>query len=269
MNSLSIAISPCPNDTYSFEALLHQPSLFPVNLCPSFYDIDILNKLALEEAFPIIKTSAALYPHIQHKYRYIRSGAAFSMNGGPIVISKNRNLDLSKDLGKLRLATPGVHTSAHAVFSYLFRLKFDTTQIAYNEIAKAVAKDYDLGILIHEARTTFQDEFPDMLFPLADLHQLYRQRTQSYMPLGLIMVHRSIPDEIACGFEKALSISIEIAMRRKNLITSFISQHASSFSKSAIEHHIKLYVNKETQWMSSDAEKSINLFFERINPYMP
>ncbi len=265
---LEIAISPCPNDTYAFEALLSDRSHSLFSLKPSFFDIDTLNQLALEKRYPIIKASAAIYPLVQNDYTYARSGAAFaSSSGGPMVITNKHNINLARDIQKLTVITPGLTTSAYTAFCHLYGVPKRTIQMPYHQIAEALAyhSEYDIGILIHEARTTYDKQFAKLLFPIVDLNHAYQTQNQYPMPLGLILIRNDVPHDVASSFEKALQTSIETAMKREKAITPFILRHASDLSQEAILQHIALYVNQDTLAISSSAEKALHFFFRKLH----
>lgn len=270
-NSIDIAISPCPNDTFIFESLIDGSSPFPVSVNPSFYDIDTLNRLAIEEKYPIIKASSAIYPKIAHNYDYLSSGGAFAYTDGPLVIANRQHLDITKEITTIRVATPSIDSSSFRAFSYIYGPPKKVFQLPYDKIAEAVANDFfDVGILIHESRFTFQEQFKNKLFTISDLQKLYFLKTGHLLPLGLIYIHKAFSKQYKIAFEQALQKSITIAKQRASPLSSFIKYHAKEtngkeLSDHAIKEHIKLYVTDDTFSLTPLAIESL-LFLFTITP---
>ena len=262
--TLHCAISPCPNDTYIFEAMAssHIPSdHFQFQF--SFYDIDQLNELALLEKYPLIKVSAALYPYISGKYQLLSSGAAFSHNEGPLVIRK-KNRQIMPDSGhRYTVATPGLRTSAYTAFCLLYGQPHTTITIPYHSIAQEVARrdDIDFGILIHESRFTFADSSEEALLPVIDLHVEFQKRYQSPLPLGIIVAHKDLGSAAIRHIEEVIQQSLLHAQQRTGPVaTEFIKGHAQELSNQAIEKHIALYVTRESLSLSHEALNALRLF---------
>ncbi len=264
LTHIDCAISPCPNDTFCFEALLSsQIDTEGLIFSGAFYDIDTLNEMALKEEVPLIKISAALYPHIQDRYTILSSGAAFSINAGPLIICRKDRKVYMEHIEEMTVAVPGLYTSAYAAFRLLFGKPKKTVVIPYHKIAQQVhqSSDIDLGLLIHEARFTFEEHFHGELIPLHDLHHEFKKQHNSSLPLGIIVAHKRLGNTIIQKIDQCIHSSILKALsREKEIVTPFIRHYAQELSDEAIKKHIELYVSDETLSMSESARQALTLF---------
>ncbi len=185
---LELSISPCPNDTFMFDALLGgRIDCEGLTFAPAFHDIEELNR-ALRGAAPgagpdMSKVSCALLPEIADRYEVLDSGAALGRGNGPLLVRRRG------DRTPLRhVAVPGLHTTANALLRLLHPEIMERTPVLFSEIAAAVERgDYDAGVLIHEGRFVFGDR---NLERVADLGEEWEARTGLPLPLGAIVVVR-------------------------------------------------------------------------------
>lgn len=172
---LELSISPCPNDTFMFDALLGgRIDCEGLTFAPAFHDIEELNR-ALRGAAPgagpdMSKVSCALLPEIADRYEVLDSGAALGRGNGPLLVRRRG------DRTPLRhVAVPGLHTTANALLRLLHPEIMERTPVLFSEIAAAVERgDYDAGVLIHEGRFVFGDR---NLERVADLGEEWEART--------------------------------------------------------------------------------------------
>ena len=54
---MTLGLSPCPNDTYIFHALLHHLVPSPAHFTPHMADVEELNALARQKKLPVTKLS--------------------------------------------------------------------------------------------------------------------------------------------------------------------------------------------------------------------
>ncbi len=187
---LELSISPCPNDTFMFDALLGgRIDCEGLTFAPAFHDIEELNR-ALRDAAPgagpdMSKVSCALLPEIADRYEVLDSGAALGRGNGPLLVRRRG------DRTPLRhVAVPGLHTTANALLRLLHPEIMERTPVLFSEIAAAVERgDYDAGVLIHEGRFVFGDR---NLERVADLGEEWEARTGLPLPLGAIVVRRTV-----------------------------------------------------------------------------
>ena len=185
---LSLGFSPCPNDTFIFDALVNRKIdtgdfEFEVVL----EDVQTLNRWALEKKLDISKVSYGVWPLLKDHYALLDSGGALGKGVGPLLISKNNIL--LKDISQLTIAIPGEQTTANLLFTMAFpeakRKKF----MVFSEIENAVLNDeVDCGVIIHENRFTYMQKG---LIKQMDLGEYWEQKTKSPIPLGGIVMRNS------------------------------------------------------------------------------
>ena len=153
---LNIGISPCPNDTFIFDALYSKTiDTTPFEFEFVFEDVETLNNLALKGQLDIIKLSYANYFNVLEQYVMLRSGGALGTGVGPLLISKE-TLDLTQ-MSSYRIAIPGIHTTANFLLSYAFPDPLQKNEVVFSSIEDVVlTNQVDAGVIIHENRFTYQ-----------------------------------------------------------------------------------------------------------------
>lgn len=234
---IDIAISTCPNDTFIFGAMLngqiHTEHIFR----PFMDDVQVLNRIALKNEADIIKVSYGVVPDILDNYRILRSGGALGFGCGPLVVAKEQ-----RDMDSLeRIAVPGVNTSAFRFFKMFFGDRYHFIQMRFDMIMPAVmAGEVDAGIVIHEGRFVYQGMG---LAKLCDLGEMYENKFRSPIPLGAIVISKSILSE-AEKINFRIKKSIEFAETNYDKVLPFIKEHAMEMEDDVIRQHIDLYVNE-------------------------
>ena len=202
---LKLHISPCPNDTFMFDALVNgRIDTGSLRFEVEYHDIEELNRGAGLGRADISKISCAVLPAIAEHYALLDSGAALGRGNGPLLVRR------AGDTRPIRRVTvPGLHTTANALMGKLFPQIEECTPLLFSRIAAAVERgDFDAGVLIHEGRFVYRERELELV---ADLGQLWEQRTALPLPLGGIAARRSLPDEVRHEAERLLRTSIEYA----------------------------------------------------------
>ena len=193
---LTLNLSPCPNDTFMFYALLHgRIDTEGLRFEPTFADIEQLNKAVTRHGSDISKISYAVLPMIRNDYQVLDSGSALGRGNGPLLVS--RHALQPSELQGVRIAVPGLHTTAHLLLKRLFPGVGPCTPHLFSDIAPIVARgDFEAGVLIHEGRFTYTSYG---LQRVADLGLLWEQTTALPLPLGAIVVSRKLaPGNTSC-----------------------------------------------------------------------
>jgi 1,4-dihydroxy-6-naphthoate synthase len=244
---LSIAISPCPNDTFIFENIYNgKISVEDCKLEFHFHDIDVLNRYANEAAFDIIKISFANYKNICDNYVMLESGGAMGYGVGPLLVKKveEGSFDAASDLSLYKVAIPGKNTTANFLLSYLFPEINESQKIvmSFDAIEDWVnAEQNRLGLLIHEGRFTYKAKG---LALVADLGQLWEEREQLPIPLGCIVAKKTLGKDLLLKIETAINNSItNYDDQGDAIISDFIKMHAQEMDEAVMRQHIDLYVN--------------------------
>ena len=239
MKKLSLHISPCPNDTFAFDAIINRRIAHNFDLDVEYKDIEELNKGVIAGIPDISKISYSVYPKIAERYRILDSGSALGRGNGQLLVRRKG------ESGKIcRVASPGVNTTANALLLRYFPDVEEVVPMLFSDIAAAVeGGDVDAGVLIHEGRFVYQRRRLELV---ADLGKLWEAETALPLPLGAIVIKREVEDEICKQFESLLASSVLYAFDHSSESRDFVKEHAQELEDEVINQHIALFVNQYT-----------------------
>ena len=240
MSKLTFGFSPCPNDTFIFDALYNKKIDWQ-GLDFEFIlgDVEYLNRMAFKHEIDITKISYYSFAQLIGQYQMMRSGGALGFNCGPLLVSKGP-IDLTHK-EDLRVAIPGTNTTANLLCTLAYPKLTNKKEVLFSEIESGVLNgDYDLGLIIHESRFTYEEKG---LNKIADLGEFWEETTGSPIPLGGICVSRSIDAEVQKKVEGLIKKSVEYAFANRPLTMPFIQEHAQEMDPDVMNAHIDLYVN--------------------------
>jgi 1,4-dihydroxy-6-naphthoate synthase len=189
---LSLGFSPCPNDTFIFDAMVHgRIDTEGLEFDYFLADVEELNRKAFKGEVQITKMSYHAYAYAAHNYLILDSGSALGRKNGPLLISKR---EISTDeLESARIAIPGKYTTANLLFSIAWPGAIKKTEYLFSDIEKALLNDeVDAGLIIHETRFTYQKRG---LKKIADMGEYWEKLTGMPIPLGTIVINRSVRSE--------------------------------------------------------------------------
>ena len=240
---LSLGISPCPNDTYIFDAMLHgKIDTEGLEFVPRLEDVETLNQLAIEGSLDISKVSYGVVFQLLHQYRILEAGSALGKGVGPLFVSKNIGHDEEIDFSKIRVALPGINTTAHLLFSLAYPEIKNKTFVPFHVIEDMVINDeVDAGVIIHENRFTYQQKG---LNKLSDLGDVWEKRTGAPIPLGGILVRRSFDLDLATKINRVINRSLAFANDHADALPAFVTENAKEMNEEVMRNHISLYVNE-------------------------
>lgn len=252
MTSLSLAISPCPNDTLMFDALVNRKLLnSETEFHVEYHDIEQLNNGLLCGNWDVAKMSAAAFPLIRNDYVILCSGMAMGFGNGPLVVSTESGTDLSKFTGTLLI--PGINTTANLLLTRFFPNITDKKEVIFSDILPLLeAQKAAAGLIIHESRFTYHQHG---LHKIADMGELWFDQTGLPLPLGIIVAKRSLGNELIRKIENLILESVNYGLGHRNEAMPFIRQHAQETSDEVINSHIDLYVN---QYSSEPGKEGLN-----------
>jgi 1,4-dihydroxy-6-naphthoate synthase len=239
-NTLIAGFSPCPNDTWIFDALVHQ-RIDTGGIAIDYFlkDVEELNQIALSGEPDIIKVSYAHVPAILDRYVILTSGGALGFNCGPLIVAKTH--EVLNHIDQARVAIPGMNTTAHYLLQRFYPAITQKVVMLFSEIEDAVVDGKaDAGLIIHESRFTFRMKG---LVSLVDLGEMWHSDTGLPLPLGCIAVKRSVGKQLIDKLQKLICESIEYARTHPEASAPFIRNHAASLSAEVTRQHIDLYVN--------------------------
>ena len=249
MKKLSLHISPCPNDTFAFDAIINRRLAHDFDLAVEYKDIEELNEGVLKGIPDISKISYSVYPKIAEEYLLLDSGSALGRGNGQLLVRRKG------ESGNIRtVATPGLNTTANALLMRYFS-DVEVTPMLFSTIAEAVEKGVtDAGVLIHEGRFVYQRRNLELV---ADLGKLWEAETSLPLPLGAIVIRRDIADTICKQFETLLAASVRYAFDHPIVSREFVKQHAQELEDSVIESHINLFVNQYTISLGNEGREAV------------
>ncbi|WP_363316801.1 1,4-dihydroxy-6-naphthoate synthase [uncultured Alistipes sp.] len=252
MEPLKLSISPCPNDTFMFDALLNDRIDHEgLPLSVSFLDIEELNRAVQAGEPDISKISYAVWPLIRNRYELLESGSALGRGNGPLLVRRRGDTTPLH-----RVAVPGLHTTACALMRRLYPEIGELRPLLFSEIAEAVERgDYDAGVLIHEGRFVYGRRQLELV---ADLGLKWEAETGLPLPLGAIVIRRSLEPALKQRVEKLLRQSIEYAFAHPAHSRPFVKAHARELEDSVIDRHIALFVNDFSLRLGPEGHRAID-----------
>lgn len=260
---LTIGFSPCPNDTYIFEALVNQRfDLQGIEYEVILADVEELNKMAQSAQLDITKISYGAVPTLCPDYQILNSGSALGHGNGPLLISKEP-IDI-QDIEGLKIAIPGANTTANMLLNYFFPKAQNKHEVLFSDIEKEVINgNFDAGLIIHENRFTYQDRG---LHKIIDLGAYWEEKTQLPIPLGGIAIKRNIDQRIQHQVDQHIFQSLSIANKDVRPALPYIREHAQAMSEEVMLKHIELYVNEFSLSLGKQGKLAIeNLYKHTIN----
>lgn len=268
---LTLGFSPCPNDTFIFDALIHHKIDTEGLEFEVFYDdVETLNQKAFRGELDITKLSYHAFAYVTDKYVLLDSGSALGFGVGPLLISdveitvsdlekgeiRNRNSEIKNPL----IGIPGKYTTANFLLGLAFPEATNKQVLVFSEIEDALLDNrIDVGLIIHENRFTYQDKG---LKKILDLGDYWEKRTGCAIPLGGIVANRNLPLDVQHKINRVLRKSVEFAFANPKSGLEFIKQHAQEMSEDVMYKHIELYVNQYSIELGEEGRKAINLMFD-------
>jgi len=257
---LSLGISPCPNDTFIFDALLNrQIDTLGLEIDLKMADVEELNRAAFNNELDVTKLSYHAYAHLFNNYQILDSGSALGNGNGPLLISKYKIYP--DEVSDLKIAIPGKYTTANMLLLMAFPSIKNTVEYLFSNIEEAIlSNEVDAGVIIHENRFTYQNKG---LKKIADLGDLWEKESNRPIPLGAIVIKRQISADIKQKFNIILKNSVEFALKNKNYTSSFITNNAQEMETAVIRQHINLYVNEFTLSLGEKGKEAVTFLFNK------
>lgn len=252
VKKLNLFISPCPNDTFAFDAMVNRRiDTEGLDFDLHFADIEELNNRALDGSPDICKISTSLLPRISERYRLLDSGSALGRGNGQLLVRRRG------DRSPIRtVAIPGIHTTANAMLGMFFPQFDDLRPMLFSDIAEAVERgDCDAGVLIHEGRFVYERRNLELV---ADLGALWERETGLPLPLGAIVASSSLPEDVRLRVERVLARSVEYAFAHPSESRGFVKSHAREMDDDVIDKHISLFVNDFTVSLGPVGRKAVH-----------
>jgi 1,4-dihydroxy-6-naphthoate synthase len=258
---LTLGFSPCPNDTFIFDALINKKIdtegfEFDVVLA----DVETLNQWALEGKLDITKLSFPAFFRSLANYTLLNAGSALGKGVGPLLITDSSQELSDDDINQASVALPGIHTTANLLFSYAYPEATDKKFMLFSAIEEAlINKETDLGVIIHENRFTYHQKG---LYKVRDLGEYWEEKMELPIPLGGIAINQSIKRSVAIRVNELIRKSLDFAFSNYPAIPDYVKQHSQEMSEEVMRQHIDLYVNNYSLDLGEDGKLAIESLHE-------
>jgi len=258
---LSLGFSPCPNDTFIFDALVNNKiDTEGFEFETILEDVETLNQWALEGKLDITKLSFPAFFRSLANYTLLNAGSAIGKGVGPLLITDSHHEITMEDINQASIALPGIHTTANLLFSYAYPEATDKKFIIFSAIEEAlINKEIDFGVIIHENRFTYQQKG---LYKVKDLGEYWEEKMELPVPLGGIAVNQSVKRSIALKVNELIRKSIEFGFINYPAIPDYVKLHSRELSEEVMRQHIDLYVNNYSLDSGEEGKKAIESLHE-------
>ena len=250
---LTLGFSPCPNDTFIFDALVNKKiDCGDFEFDVLLEDVQTLNQWAVQGKLNITKLSYGVLPLVLDKYIVLNSGSALGRGVGPLLISEYEAgmINVEENL----IAIPGENTTAHLLFSLAYPKAKNKIFLRYDEIENFVLAGKGLGVIIHENRFTYEAKG---LKKIIDLGDYWEKETGSAIPLGGIVVNRNIESAAHKKLDALIKESIEYAFNKYPELNDYIRNYAQEMSEEVMRKHIDLYVNDYSLALKQEGKNAV------------
>ena len=260
--TLSLGFSPCPNDCFMFDAIVNKRiDLEGLEFSVRMADVEALNQAAFAGEADVTKLSYHAYAFCIGNYVVLDAGSALGRNCGPLLISKHSIAKADVAAGGLRIAIPGKYTTANFLFGLAFPQAQDKTELVFSAIEPALLDEqFDAGLIIHESRFTYEAKG---LRKIIDLGEYWEEETGAPIPLGGMVIRRSLPDEMKRRVNRVLRRSVEYAFAHRTASLDYVRAHAQEMSEDVMYRHIDLYVNEYSIDLGAEGRRAVELLFDR------
>jgi 1,4-dihydroxy-6-naphthoate synthase len=267
MPVIDLGFSPCPNDTFIFDALVnHKIDTKGYTFNLHLEDVQTLNEWALQGKLPFSKISYGVWPLVKNKYQLLNAGGALGKGVGPMLIYKKQSAGMDENkvvqnegkpsIETMTVAVPGKNTTAHLLFSLAFPQVKNKKFLVFNEIEDAVLSGkVDAGVIIHENRFTYEQRG---LSKWMDLGTYFEETFNAPIPLGGIIARNTIPQNEIQLIDSLIKESVAFAFKNSyELLPEFVKNHSQEMSEQVMRQHIDLYVNDFSMDMGTTGKKAI------------
>ncbi len=259
---LRIGFSPCPNDTFIFDALVHgKIDMGDFQVEPVLEDVETLNQWALAGKLDVTKLSFPAFFSTRNHYQLLDAGSALGQGVGPILVTKDTVPLTADQINHRKVLLPGSNTTAHLLFSLAFPAATQKEFLIFSAIEETLQKDSELvGVLIHENRFTYEKKG---LNKIVDLGSFWEENWQVPIPLGGIAIRRSFTYELKKQLEEWIRKSLALAWANYPQLSPFVQLHAQEMEEDIMRKHITLYVNEYSRSLGETGQHAINVLFKK------
>ncbi|WP_035261711.1 1,4-dihydroxy-6-naphthoate synthase [Desulfonatronum lacustre] len=255
---LTVAVSPCPNDTFIFGAwVLGQCAPLPDRTASFIWeDVQVLNEAAVRREYDVIKVSAAQALELLDDYVLLPAGGAFSKVHGPKLVTSPPTSSSSPSGAPRTIAVPGLGTTAAALLRRAWTEPVELIPVRYDRIVDMVLRgEVDAGLLIHESALLL-DRYG--LSCILDLGRWWDERTNGLpLPLGCILGRRTLGIETLEWITGRIQASLSHASHAPDSIWPLVRALAQEMDDEVLRTHIRTYVNHYSRDMDEEGARAL------------
>lgn len=263
---LTLGFSPCPNDTFIFDALVNKKiDTEGLDFDVVLEDVETLNQWTAEGRLDVTKLSFPALFKYADQYAILSAGSALGKGVGPLLIAKT--VVSVPDMEHATIAIPGEHTTANFLLNFAFPQAQNRKVLLFSKIEDAVLNgEVDLGVIIHENRFTYQHKG---LVKVLDLGDYWEQKTGAPIPLGCIAIKRSLSGEVQRKVDALIRKSLIYAFDHYPSLSEFITGHAQEMDEAVMRQHIELYVNDFSLDLGEAGKKAVHTLYDSYKAAHP
>ncbi|HMU45737.1 MAG TPA: 1,4-dihydroxy-6-naphthoate synthase [Chitinophagaceae bacterium] len=260
----TLGFSPCPNDTFIFDALVNKKiDTENLHFNVVLEDVETLNQWAFEGKLDVSKLSYPAFFQNTNEYGLLNAGAALGKGVGPILITNHKQGIKNDEVGLNSIALPGINTTANLLFSFAYPEATNKKFMLFSDIEDAVFnKQTDLGVIIHENRFTYQQKG---LKKVKDLGEYWEEKTGQPIPLGGIAAKRSLGNDVIQKINSLIRKSLEFANRNWPSLPEYVTLHAQEMSEDVMRQHIQLYVNDYSLELGDRGRQAVQTLYNTFS----
>lgn len=256
---LTLGYSPCPNDTFIFDAMVHHKiDTEGLTFDVIMEDVEALNQRAFQQELDITKLSYHALAYLVDNYALLDAGSALGNGVGPLLVTKDEAI--KNKMSSAKIAIPGKYTTANFLFSLAYPESKNKVEILFSDIEGAILRgEVDAGVIIHENRFTYHERG---LYKIMDLGEYWESTTGMPIPLGGIVVNRQHPQELQEKINRIMARSVQYAFENPYSSYEYVAAHAQEMDESVRQKHIQLYVNSYTKELGNEGRAAIEYLFK-------
>lgn len=257
---LTLGFSPCPNDTFIFDALVNKKiDTGGLVFEPVLEDVETLNEWVVEGKLDVTKLSFPAFFQSSDIYVLLNAGSALGKGVGPLLITGNESGVKNDEVKNYQIALPGINTTANLLFNFAYPEATNKIFMRFDKIEDFVSSNPDsLGVIIHENRFTYQQKG---LKKVTDLGEVWEQKMNIPIPLGGIAINQSVKRSVAIRVDALIRKSLEYAFANYPQITDYVRQYSQTISEEVMRKHIELYVNNYSLDLGEDGKNAIEALY--------
>lgn len=257
---LTLGFSSCPNDTFIFDAMIHQKiDTEGLSFELVLADVEALNNQAFQAELDITKLSYHAFAYLTEDYILLNAGSALGNNCGPLLIAKEAISESQINAGNI--AIPGKYTTANFLLNLAYPEAQHKQELLFSAIEGAVLNEQvDAGLIIHENRFTYQEKG---LVKIVDLGEFWEKTTGHPIPLGGIVIKRALALEVQQKVDRVLARSVQYSFDHPESSKAYVSAHAQEMEEEVMYQHIDLYVNQYSLDLGEKGKGAVQELFDR------